>query len=136
MEPGKGVCHTDTRMGNFFFCLRNKVRVETHHMANHVHKGVEYDKHPHHAEHVEEHVRQCRTTRLRTRRERGQIRRDRSTDVFAHHKRDTLINREYAARAENQGNRHDGRRRLHAHRKYSSQQEEQERTEDTPATRR
>ena len=105
-------------------------------MANHVHKRVEQNQHPHHTENVEEHVSQSRAPSLRTCRKRRQVRSDRRTDVFAHHKRNALVNREHAARAEDKRNGHDGSRRLHTHRKDAAQKQEQKRAPDAVAARR
>ena len=136
MEGRKRVGHTNTRLRNFFFGMRHKRRVEPYNATHHVHERAEYNQNPHHAEHVKQHVGQGRTSRLRTCRKSGEVRCHRGTDVFTHHKRNALVNRKHSTAAEQKRNRHDSRRRLHAHGKDATQQQEEERAEDSPTASR
>ena len=85
---------------------------------------TEHAEYPQHAEDVEHHVRHRRPSCLGVGGECCHIRGNRGTDILTHHKRNTLIDRQYASGAENHRNRHDGCRTLHAHGQDTTDEQE------------
>ena len=94
--------------------------VETYPAANQMDERVEYAEYPKHTEDVEYHVRHRRSPGLGIGGERCHVGGYGCSDILTHHKRNTLIDRQYAGRAEYHRNRHDGCRTLHAHSEYTT----------------
>ena len=88
-------------------------RVVAHKAANHVDKGIEHHHDPHHAKDVKQQMGQRRTPRLRASTKGHDVGRGRRPYVFAHHQRNAQIDRQHARGAKQNGDGHNGCRRLH-----------------------
>ena len=82
--------------------------IKTHPTANEVDERTEHAEYPEYTEDIEHHVCHRRPSGLRIGCKRSHIGGDGSTDILAHHERNTLVNWQYTGGAEYHRNRHDG----------------------------
>ena len=99
-----------------------------HKPAHGIARGIEHTEHSHHAKHIEEHVRQSGTARLRVGSERRHKRRDSGTNVLPHRQCSSLLESEARNMhiKEHQSDSHSGSRRLHNHRHHSTHQHKEQ----------
>ena len=81
--------------------------------AHHIDKGIEHTEHPYHAEHIEQQMGQGGPAGLDAGTEGGKIGSRRRSNVLAHHQCYAEIDRKHARGTKQDGDGHDGRRRLH-----------------------
>ena len=87
--------------------------VVAHQRADHVDERIEHAEHPNHAKDVEQQVGQCRPPSLHVGSQGRQVGRGRGANVFAHHQGNAQIDGQHARGAEQDGDGHHRRRRLH-----------------------
>ena len=92
--------------------------------AYHIDERTEDEQDPDDTKHVEEHVSQSSTTSLCVCRHRSEVWGNGGSDVLTHHQRDTLIDRQGAAGAENHRDSHHGCRRLYTEGHHTTQEQE------------
>ena len=113
IEAGVEHRQDDRQQSSLLRCRHAAIRVITHNRADEIHERIEQAENPDDTKHIEHQMSQSRTARLGIGTQGSKVGSSSGSDVLTHHQGNAQIDREYARRTEQDGNRHHRCRTLH-----------------------